>query len=288
MYSQYISPFGYQTGTHGIDSYGVNHKDFDIRDEIEYQFARAKRENELMEQYKSLGITDKFPQYGTNFWGNSDNNYGFGISNIASNIANMKHTATPIPVATVVPQNLSVLQLRTPPNNNLSRDIQQSGVFNNIKNTVSNMWQNIKDGTTIASDTIRYTPETLGELAADTKIAYDYLQKMNQTGAKLVKTFGSGQGADVDNYYHPLLQCELAKISPTSRDWGLRLGYVKEILDYHKKKGTMPMSLISADSQRDLQNNLYGSNLGYYNLNTSCEDLLDDRRTPNMRKANIR
>ena len=152
----------------------------------------------------------------------------------------------------------------------------------------TNMWQNIKDGATIAADTIRYTPEVLGELAADTKIAYDCWQKMNNTGKQLVNTYGSGQGADIDNYYHPLLQCELAKISPTSRDWGLRLGYAKEIWDYHKKKGNMPMSTISSDSQKDLQNNLYGSNLGYYNRNKSCEDLLDDRRTPNMRKANIK
>ena len=128
----------------------------------------------------------------------------------------------------------------------------------------------------------------IGELAADAKIAYDYLQKMKQTGRKLVTTYGPNQGADIDNYYHPLLQCQLAKISPTSRDWGLRLGYAKEIWDYHKKKGTMPMSEISADSRKDLQNNLYGSNLGYYNPNKSCWEMLDDQRTPNMRKANIR
>jgi hypothetical protein len=111
---------------------------------------------------------------------------------------------------------------------------------------------------------------------------------MKQTGNKLVNMYGSGQGGDIDNYYHPMLQCELAKISPTSRDFGLRLGYAKEILDYHKKKGTMPMSVISTDSRKDLQNNLYGSNLGYYNPNKSCEDMLDDKRTFNMRKANIR
>ena len=128
----------------------------------------------------------------------------------------------------------------------------------------------------------------IGELAADAKIAYDYLQKMKQTGRKLVTTYGPNQGADIDNYYHPLLQCQLAKISPTSRDWGLRLGYVKEIWDYHKKKGTMPMSEISADSRKDLQNNLYGSNLGYNNPNKSCWEMLDDRRTPNMRKLGIR
>ena len=84
------------------------------------------------------------------------------------------------------------------------------------------------------------------------------------------------------------MQCQLAKISPTSRDWGLRLGYAKEIWDYHKKKGTMPMSEISADSRKDLQNNLYDSKLGYNILNKSCWDMLDDRRTPNMRKLGIR
>ena len=31
------------------------------------------------------------PQYGTNFWGNSDNNYGFGSSNIHDNIENREN-----------------------------------------------------------------------------------------------------------------------------------------------------------------------------------------------------
>ena len=48
MYQKYTSPFGYQTGTGGIDTYGVNHNGFSLRDEIEYQFARQKRENERL------------------------------------------------------------------------------------------------------------------------------------------------------------------------------------------------------------------------------------------------
>ena len=78
------------------------------------------------------------------------------------------------------------------------------------------------------------------------------------------------------------------QISPTSRDWGLRMGYGKEIYDYHKKKGNMPMQTIIADSQKDLKNNLYGSNMGYNNPNQSCENMLDEFRTENMRKENIR
>ena len=104
MYPKYISPFGYQTNNGKIDSYGVDHSGFTTRDEIEYQFARNKREQDLMKQYNAQGITSNYPQYTTNFWGNSANNYGFGMTNIADNIANMKNTQTPIPVATAIPQ----------------------------------------------------------------------------------------------------------------------------------------------------------------------------------------
>lgn len=92
MYPKYISPFGYQTNNGKIDSYGVDHSGFTTRDELEYQFARDKREQDLMKQYNAQGITKNFPQYGTNFWGNSANNYGFGMTNIGSNIVNMKNT----------------------------------------------------------------------------------------------------------------------------------------------------------------------------------------------------
>ncbi len=104
MYPKHISPFGYQTNNGKIDSYGVDHSGFTTRDELEYQFARDKREQDLMKQYNAQGITKNYPQYTTNFWGNSANNYGFGMTNIGSNIVNMKNTTPPIPVATAIPQ----------------------------------------------------------------------------------------------------------------------------------------------------------------------------------------
>ncbi len=61
------------------------------KDEIEYQMARQKRENSLIEGYNNQGITKDYPQYGTNFWGKADNNYGFGNSNIAENIKNKQN-----------------------------------------------------------------------------------------------------------------------------------------------------------------------------------------------------
>ena len=58
-----------------------------------------------MQNYNAQGITENYPQYGTNFWrNNADNNYGFGSSNIASNIANLPQTM-PILQQPTVQQN---------------------------------------------------------------------------------------------------------------------------------------------------------------------------------------
>ena len=82
MSQKYTSPFGYQTGIGGIDTYGVNHNRFSFRDEIDYQFARQKRENELQAQYNAQGITENYPQYTTNFWGNAANNIGLHVEQL--------------------------------------------------------------------------------------------------------------------------------------------------------------------------------------------------------------
>lgn len=202
FWKQYISPLGYVSNGNQIDSYGVNHSGFTTRDELAYQTARVNRENDLMMKMNNQGITT-YPQYTTNFWGtNADNNYGFGTSNIGSNIENIQ-TMAPV--------------------------LQQPQVFQQPKNSAWNtirQWGNTAvNGIMSAPEQVWKAGESLGELAADTKIAYDYWQKMNQTGNQLVKTFGSGQGADIDNYYHPLFQCELAKITPESRRNGMALVY---------------------------------------------------------------
>ena len=95
FYKQYTSPLGYVSNGNPIDTYGVDHSGFTTRDELQYQTARINRENDLMTQMNNQGITN-YPQYGTNFWGSSsDNNYGFGTSNIGNNIENMQTTSQP-------------------------------------------------------------------------------------------------------------------------------------------------------------------------------------------------
>ncbi len=88
LYSKYKSPLGYSLNNN-IDSYGVDHSGFSLRDEIEYQVARQQRENQIIKNYNNHGITKDYPQLSINFWGSSpDNNYGFGSSNIHDNIEN--------------------------------------------------------------------------------------------------------------------------------------------------------------------------------------------------------
>lgn len=131
---------------------------------------------------------------------------------------------------------------------------------------------------------------TLGQGVADARIAKHYYDRMLDTNARLLKKYGSGAANGTDNYYHPLLQCQLAKISDEDRINGLVLGYGKEAFDIAKKVFIQGKNWndVIADSQKDLQNNAYGSNIGYNNRNKSCWELLDDLRTENMRKENIR
>ena len=90
MYKYPKSPLGYEIGDDGTDSYGVNHNGFSTRDELEYQMTRQSREQQLMQNYNNQGITENYPQYTTNFWGdNAYDNYGFGTSDISGNVQNV-------------------------------------------------------------------------------------------------------------------------------------------------------------------------------------------------------
>ena len=89
-FNQNKSIFNYKSGDGGVDSYGVDHSGFTLRDELEYQMARVQREEELNQHYNISGITNNNLSNGISFWGNSsDNNYGFGTSNISQNIENV-------------------------------------------------------------------------------------------------------------------------------------------------------------------------------------------------------
>ena len=68
--------------------------------------ARNNREEQFKQSYNNQGITDNYPQFGKSFWGNnSENNYGFGSSNISENIEQMKTNGMPTLEETLQYQN---------------------------------------------------------------------------------------------------------------------------------------------------------------------------------------
>ena len=86
FYNDYQSPLGYRTLENGYDTYGVDHSQFTTREEVEYQDKRVKREEELMQQQRNMGITGNYKQYGSDFWSVSpENNYGLKTNDLSIN-----------------------------------------------------------------------------------------------------------------------------------------------------------------------------------------------------------
>lgn len=141
MYRNFKSQLGYENGENKIDSYGVDHSNFSLRDEVSYQMARTNRENELIKNYNNQGITQDYPQYNTNFWGgNPANNYGFGSSNISDNIENVTNSLK---------------------NQNYGFDTNTNNIKpNNVYNTVGN-------NGTFNTANIQTPPQTLNQLPAN-------------------------------------------------------------------------------------------------------------------------
>lgn len=155
MYRNFKSQLGYENGENKIDSYGVDHSNFSLRDEVSYQMARTNRENELIKNYNNQGITQDYPQYNTNFWGNNPaNNYGFGSSNISDNIENVTNSLK---------------------NQNYGFDTNTNNLKpNNVYNTVSN-------NGTFNTANIQTPPQTLNQLQSNSLNKANSMELFNNT-----------------------------------------------------------------------------------------------------------
>ena len=155
MYRNFKSQLGYENGENKIDSYGVDHRNFSLRDEISYQMARSNRENELIKNYNNQGITQDYPQYSNNFWGgNPANNYGFGSSNISDNIENVTNSLK---------------------NQNYGFDTNTNNLkTNNVYNTVGN-------NGTFNTANIQTPPQTLNQLQSNSLNKANSMELFNNT-----------------------------------------------------------------------------------------------------------
>lgn len=277
---------GYNSGDGGVDSYGVDHSGFSTRDELEYQNARLTRENQLAENFAKQGIAEEnYPKYGTNFWGQtSENNYGFGTSNISQNVQDVTNRLN-----SMATQNNNEQQL----NNNL-----QSSEQNNTSST----WDSVKDFTQNAVNAIApYTPTYYAGYAVRT--AQDTFNKLRdlygayeQNGATAAaQQYGEPsvkkamKAADwisplniSDVNKHQYVSCVGSTGGPLATAETLAGGVYKEYVDYNKKMNNQDLLNqyggkwgVVGDGLKDLGNDIKGSWKGLWSDDPEeCEELL--------------
>ena len=236
-----MSQLGYQIGDDGIDTYGVNHNDFTINDELRYQTARIDRENQLINSYNNMGIKGNYPIYTTNFWGStSDNNYGFGNMNIREAIDN--HTGinqSPLPM-----MNL---------NQNYSSEV------------VPSYWEGSNEGKMVYDNVVKHE-------------GYYYPQKQNifnhglsviKGGYNLAKNFKLLNNSNyTDKYKHAYMNCEASQYGEGGYDIVKLASNLKEWNDVRKKANTID------SSQADQYANKIGRLLGSKYSKGDCDELV--------------
>lgn len=59
FFKKYTTPFGYVADGEKIDAYGIDPSGFSTRDELEYQFARQEKENQLADILNRQGFAQQ-------------------------------------------------------------------------------------------------------------------------------------------------------------------------------------------------------------------------------------
>ena len=206
FYGKYKSPLGYYNNANQIDSYGVNHSGFTTRDELEYQFARQQRENELMNQCKAQGVMENFPQYGANFWGNSANNYGFGLFDITSNIGNMNKAAA----------------------------------LMSLKQTQPKTWETALDGKEIYDDIIRKERN----FSSQEQNKIDYGISAVKGGYSLLKNYFRLKNLKMtDKYKHAFMNCNASQYGQGGANIAEFASNIRETYDRMQRKNSLDSSV---------------------------------------------
>ena len=242
MYPKYKSPLGYSTGDNNIDAYGVDHSGFSNRDELEYQIAREARENQIIQNYNNQGITENYPQLGTNFWGSSpENNYGFGTSKIHNNIENREN--------------------QTEHSYGLENENQAQSNANNIPR----YWDTAADGEKVWN----YVQQQEGNVSPQSQNMLSYgasgglaIQNMLNNKNKLVNQ------PYTDKYKHALINCKAAQYGEGGNDAATVLSFLKEVQDVVTGQNTLDSSF--ADNYA----NKIGRLLGTKYKQEKCETLV--------------
>ena len=203
-----------------------------------YQAARQAKEDQLIKNFNNQGISDNYPQYGTNFWGNSDNNYGFGSSNIHDNIENREN--------------------QTEKSYGFGRVNQNQIQANNIPR----YWDTAADGEKVWN----YVQQQEGDVRPQSQNMINYLYSL---GAGLGNMYGNYQNFTPikmsDKYKHAVINCEAAQYGEGGNDMAKLVSWGKEARDVWTGQNT------NDSSASDNYANKIGRLLGTKYPNDDCQ-----------------
>ena len=200
------------------------------------------KENQLIQDYNNQGITKNYPQYGTNFWGgSSNNNYGFGSSNIHDNIENREN--------------------KTEQSYGLGSENQARTEANNIPR----YWDTAADGEKVWN----YVQQQEGDVEpkSQNKLGYGVF------GALAIRNMINNKDKlahqpYTDKYKHALINCKAAQYGEGGYDAANVLSFLKEARGVVTRQNTLDSSF--ADNYA----NKIGRQLGTkYDLE-KCETLV--------------
>ena len=232
----------------------------------------------LMNQEKQNGVTDNFTQYGHNFWGTpSENNYGFGSSNISENIERLKKQFMAPPIQPVVEQPKSSGSLFDTPvgyqsllsnDENLSSNSMSSmreSRSDSLNSSYPKYWETPEEGEKIYQHVLQKEgSENKGSFFDPTYMGLYSLGVMKT--AKLASELWNQKMTD--KFKHALINCEVSQLGDGAADAVAAISGLKEGFDILTLKNTVPAS------QADNYANKIGRLLGKKYPNIDCEELL--------------
>ena len=285
---------GYQSGSGGVDSYGVDHSGFSLRDELEYQNARQERENLLAQNFDKQGIAEEnYPQYGTDFWGGSaENNYGFGTTNIKQNIENVTNRLNSsgtdndtnngqVFVNSDYMVNTESLVGNTPPpstqtqNNSIEHMTNYPELREDKRNTFNSVIESfVRKSNTPSSDN-SFINQIVG---AASDLGENYINMVNanyKSTPEMIK-----QGKTIDNYYHCIGNYDAAQRGTLGSATASAIGLGRELIDYPKnvlRKGKT-FQQANDDFRNDMRVNADGRQMSQSGQYRSASEACDKYR----------
>ena len=196
--------------------------------------ARAEKEKKLVENLQRQGVAESsFPQYGTNFWGNSANNYGFGNSNISQNIQNVTNKL----------------------NHNGFSDGMNNFVINKVQNNIQpRYWESAADGKQVYENVMKQE----GNFTQPNQNMFNYVKSAIQGGMNIIGNFSDMKEMKVtDKYKHAMMNCNAAQYGQGGADIVTLASNLREW--YEKTTGSNTLDSSNGDQYANKIGRLLGS-----------------------------